>query len=40
MSHTTLECEAGTWVGRVAVDTDRRVVGLLVVPPDHGDLAF
>jgi hypothetical protein len=40
VGHTRLECEAGTWVGRVAFDPDRRVIGLLVVPPDHGELSF
>ena len=40
VGHTTLECEAGSWAGRVAFDPDRRVVGLLVVPPDHGELPF
>ena len=40
VGHTVLECEAGTWVGRVAVDPDHRVVGLLVVPREHGPLPF
>lgn len=38
--HTVLDCEAGQWVGRVAYDPDRHVVGLLIVPPDHGELPF
>lgn len=37
---TTLECEAGEWRGRVALDVDRRVIGLLVVPPDATDLPW
>ncbi|BDZ41985.1 hypothetical protein GCM10025865_12840 [Paraoerskovia sediminicola] len=37
---TTLVCEAGTLLGRVAVDQDLRVVGILIVPPDHGPLPF
>lgn len=37
---TTLECEAGSWLGRVAYDGDRRVVGLLVVPTDATDLPW
>lgn len=37
---TTLECEAGTWAGRVALDADRRLVGMLVVPPGTTDLPF
>jgi hypothetical protein len=40
VGHTVLECEAGTWLGRVALDPERRVVGLLVVPPEHGVLPF
>lgn len=37
---TTIECEAGTWVGRVAFDVDQRVVGVLVVPPGTTDLPW
>ena len=37
---TTLHCEAGEVIGRVAVDDERRVVGLLIVPVDHGPLPF
>lgn len=37
---TTLECEAGSVVGRVAISADSRVVGLLLVPTDHGPLPF
>lgn len=33
VGHTELVCEAGSWVGRVAWDEQRRIVGLLVVPP-------
>jgi hypothetical protein len=40
VGHTMLECEAGHWVGRVALDPERRVVGLLVAPPDHAELPF
>ncbi len=40
VGHTVLECEAGHWVGRVAFDPERRVVGLLVAPPDHAELPF
>jgi hypothetical protein len=40
IGHTVLECEAGRWFGRVALDPDRRVVGILVIPPDHGDVPF
>lgn len=40
IGHTMIDCEAGQWVGRVAYDPDRHVVGLLVVPPDHGELPF
>lgn len=35
-----LVCEAGSWAGRVAVDLDGRVVGMLVVPPGATDLPF
>lgn len=37
---TTLECEAGEWRGRVALDADRRMIGLLVVAPDATDLPW
>lgn len=40
VGQTTLDCEAGEWVGRVAYAPDRRVVGLLIVPPDRGNLPF
>ncbi|NJC23766.1 hypothetical protein BJ994_002842 [Arthrobacter pigmenti] len=40
VGHTVLECEAGRWLGRVALDPEHRVVGMLVVPPDHGKLPF
>lgn len=37
---TVLECEAGQLVGRVAFSDDAKVVGLLIVPLDHGPLPF
>ena len=37
---TELVCEAGSWHGRVAWDAERRVVGILVVPPGTTDLPF
>ncbi|MCD4525190.1 DUF3887 domain-containing protein [Nocardioides sp. cx-173] len=37
---TTLNCEAGEVMGRVAVDNALRVVGLLIVSPDHQPLPF
>lgn len=37
---TTLNCEAGEIMGRVAVDEQQRVVGLLLVSPDHSPLPF
>lgn len=37
---TTLRCEAGELRGRVAVDDQDRVVGILVVPTDAVDLPF
>lgn len=40
VGHTTMDCEAGQWVGRVAYDPDRNIIGLLVVSPDHGQLPF
>lgn len=40
VGHTTIECEAGEWWGRVAFDADQRITGLLVVPIDSSDLPF
>lgn len=40
VGHTTLECEDGAWLGRVAYDGDRRVVGLLVAPTGATDLPW
>ena len=37
---TRLRCEAGEWLGRVAWDEERRVVGLLVVAPGTTSLPF
>lgn len=37
---TTLRCEAGDILGRVAFDHDRKITGILIVPQDHGDLPF
>ena len=37
---TTLECEAGVAVGRVALDEDAKVVGILLLPENHGPLPF
>jgi len=37
---TTLNCEAGEVMGRVAVDHELRVVGLLLVSSDHQSLPF
>lgn len=37
---TTLNCEAGEMMGRVAVDDQLYVVGLLIVTPDHSPVAF
>lgn len=37
---TTLNCEAGELMGRVAVDDQLRIVGLLIVPTDHAPLPF
>lgn len=34
VTHAELACEAGSWVGRVAFDGDRRVVGLYVATLD------
>ncbi len=40
IGQTIIDCEAGQWVGRVAYDPDRNIVGILVVPPNHGQLPF
>lgn len=40
VGHTVVDCDAGQWIGRVALDSDRNITGLLVVPPDHGPLPF
>ncbi|KNC19038.1 hypothetical protein AC792_08670 [Arthrobacter sp. RIT-PI-e] len=40
IGHTTINCEAGHWVGRVAYNTDRNITGVLIVPPNHGQLPF
>lgn len=37
---TTLNCEAGELMGRVAFDDQRRIVGLLIVTPDTSPLPF
>lgn len=37
---TTVHCEAGDLMGRVAVDDQLRVVGLLIVPPGQTSLPF
>lgn len=37
---TVLECEAGQLLGRVAFSDEAKVVGLLIVPLDHGPLPF
>lgn len=37
---TTITCEAGEVVGRVAFDAERRIVGLLLVAPDAERAAF
>lgn len=37
---TTLRHEAGEMMGRVAVDQDQRIVGLLIVAPDAAPLPF
>lgn len=37
---TTLNCEAGELMGRVAVDEQRRIVGLLIVTPDDNSVPF
>lgn len=40
LGQTLLACEAGECVGRLALDADHRIVGMLLVPPDHGPLPF
>lgn len=40
IGYTILECEAGAWMGRLAVDDQYRIIGMLVVPMDHGSLPF
>ena len=37
---TILHCEAGQLRGRVAFDEQSKVVGLLIIPMDHGPLPF
>lgn len=37
---TVIECEAGQLLGRVAFSDEAKVVGLLIVPLDHGPLPF
>ncbi len=37
---TVLECEAGELVGRLALNDEQQVIGLLVVPSNHGALPF
>lgn len=37
---TTLNCEAGEMMGRVAVDDQQRVVGLLIITPDYSPVPF
>lgn len=37
---TTIQHEAGETMGRVAVDEQQRVVGILIVAPDHEPLPF
>ena len=37
---TEVVCEAGTSIGRVAVDGNGRIVGLLIVPEGTTDLPF
>ena len=36
----TLECEAGNVLGRVAVDEESLVTGILLFPEEHGPLPF
>ena len=40
VGHVELQCEAGRWLGRVAVDLDGQVVGILVLPPGTTDLPY
>lgn len=40
IGQTTLRCEAGEYLGRVAADKQLRIVGLLIVRPDYGPLPF
>lgn len=40
VGHAELRCEAGTWLGRVAMDLDGQVVGILVLPPGTTDPPF
>ena len=37
---TVLRCEGGELVGRVAFDETSAIVGILIVPTDHGPLPF
>lgn len=37
---TVLECEAGELVGRLALNDEQQLIGLLVVPSNHGALPF
>ncbi|MGB5758038.1 MAG: DUF3887 domain-containing protein [Acidimicrobiales bacterium] len=37
---TTLQCEAGEMLGRIAFDENGKIIGMLIVPPDHGELPF
>lgn len=37
---TVMQCEAGEVMGRVAVDDQQRIVGLLLVSPEHSPLPF
>ncbi|RMB58830.1 hypothetical protein [Tessaracoccus antarcticus] len=37
---TELQCEAGEWIGRLALDGEQRIVGLLVVAPGEQSLPF
>lgn len=40
VGHVELQCEAGEWLGRVAVDLDGRVTGVLALPPGTTDPPF
>ena len=40
IGHTVIDSEAGQWGGRVAYAPERQVLGLLIVPPVHGELPF